>query len=74
MHNIYDLNQAYEGFVKRFSIEPNGLLMHESTYEMLKLTMHRDFTVVHPDASVTFRGAPIFRSAQMEINQLRFII
>lgn len=74
MHNIYDLNEAYEGFVRRFGIEPNGLLMREETYEMLKHTMYRDFNVITSNASVTFRGALIFRSQQMEVNQIRFII
>lgn len=66
MHNIYDLNEAYEGFIKRFGIEPNGVLMHEETYKML--------CAAAPSIPLTFRGAPIYTSPQMEVNQLRFII
>lgn len=69
---MYDFNQAYEGFVSRFGIEPNGVLMSEETYEILKQPMESFIIAIKEPA--TFRGIPIMRSKQMEPNQIRFVI
>lgn len=72
-YHVYDLNKAYKDFLNRWGVEPNGLLMREETYDLLRRSAADIFTVTDT-AKMTFRGMPIYRSEQMEINKIRFVI
>lgn len=72
-YHVYDLNKAYEDFISRWGVEPNGLLMRDETYDLLRETASSMFTVTRT-ADMSFRGMPIYRSAQMNINRIRFVI
>lgn len=75
IYHIYDLNKAYEGFIDRFGIEPNGILMHNETFTMLKEMMVNGTTQkVSDDALITFMGKSIFKSSDIEVGKLRFVI
>lgn len=73
-HYIYDINEAFDGFVKRFGIEPNGVLMSEETFQEIKHLMSDATTIVAEDAKITFRGVPIFMCSQLSKGKLRFVI
>ena len=71
---VFHLNKAYEGFIGRFGVEPNGLLVHEDTFQTLKQNMATITNIVADDALITFRGMTIYRAAQMPINQVKFVL
>lgn len=73
MHNIYDFNVVYQGFVSRFGIEPNGILMNEFTFQLLKTEVESIITIEVQSLS-TFMGVKIFRSEDLENGKCRFII
>lgn len=74
MYNIYDLNQAHNDFVKRFGIEPNGVLMNNYTLESIKGMCNTPTDKMDNNVKLTIMGAPIFISEEMSNNKLRFII
>jgi hypothetical protein len=73
-YNIYDFDQAYNDFVERFGIEPNGVVMHEATYQELKNCFNTNIVTESEVSPTTIFGKPIFRSMQIEINKIRFVI
>ena len=71
MYNIYELNIAYNSFVKRFGIEPNGVLINHYT----KVALIDAGLITITNAKLVFiHGIPVFTSVEMEDGKIRFVI
>lgn len=58
--------EALNDFIKRWGIEPGGILMSSATYKTLVAQRNEEMK--------QFRGIPIFKSEDIEANKIRFVI
>lgn len=65
---------ALNNFIKQYGVEPHGLMMNSTTFELWKIQRPGFMPMQTKEESMTFRGLPIYRSNDIEENKIRFVI
>lgn len=73
-YHLYDINKAYEDFIDRFGIEPNGVLMNSGTKNFMRNMLNYSNSISIDTTKLTFNGKPIYISEDIGANKIRFVI